>query len=151
MVENVYDLWQPPMLTTHLSQNRFKSFLPLGQFMDVQSQTWKVIKNKSEPNPSYFHKGSRLWSKKVKCNRTFWKISCCSCAVTAKKCTKTCAARAELLFCLLDLLLFCCPRRRRRLGCFNSVKALMSPRNTTTEDQAHPVAEFAANSSLALP
>ena len=111
----------------------------------------KVIKNKSEPNPSYFHKGSRLWSKKVKCNRTFWKISCCSCAVTAKKCTKTCAARAGLLFCLLDLLLFCCPRRRRRLGCFNSVKALMSPRNTTTEVQAHPVAKFAANSSLDLP
>ena len=111
----------------------------------------KVIKNKSEPNPSYFHKGSRLWSKKVKCNRTFWKISCCSCAVTAKKCTKTCAARAEVLFCLLDLLLFCCPRRRRRLGCFNSVKALMSPRNTTTEVQAHPVAKFAANSSLDLP
>ena len=111
----------------------------------------KVIKNKSEPNPSYFHKGSRLWSKKVKCNRTFWKISCCSCAVTAKKCTKTCAARAGLLFCLLDLLLFCCPRRRRRLGCFNSVKALMSPRHTTTEDQAHPVAEFAANSGLDLP
>ena len=111
----------------------------------------KVIKNKSEPNPSYFHKGSRLWSKKVKCNRTFWKISCCSCAVTAKKCTKTCAARAGLLFCLLDLLLFCCPRRRRRLGCFNSVKALMSPRNTTTEVQAHPVAKFAANSSLDSP
>ena len=109
----------------------------------------KVIKNKSEPNPSYFHKGSRLWSKKVKCNRTFWKISCCSCAVTAKKCTKKCAARAELLFCLLDLLLFCCPRRR--LGCFNSVKALMSPRNTTTEVQAHPVDKFAANSSLDLP
>ena len=111
----------------------------------------KVIKNKSEPNPSYCHKGSRLWSKKVKCNRTFWKISCCSCAVTAKKCTKTCAASAELLFCLLDLLLFCCPRRRSRLGCFNSVKALMSPRNTTTEVQAHPVAKFAANSSLDLP
>ena len=111
----------------------------------------KVIKNKSEPNPSYFHKGSRLWSKKVKCNRTFWKISCSSCAVTAKKCTKTCAARAGLLFCLLDLLLFCCPRRRRRLGCFNSVKALMSPRNTTTEVQTHPVAKFAANSSLDLP
>ena len=79
----------------------------------------KVIKNKSEPNPSYFHKGSRLWSKKVKCNRTFWKISCCSCAVTAKKCTKKCAARAELFFCSLDPLLFCCPRRRRRLGCSN--------------------------------
>ena len=87
----------------------------------------------------------------MKCNRTFWKISCCSCAVTAKKCTKTCAASAELLFCLLDLLLFCCPRRRRRLGCFNSVKALMSPRHTTTEVQAHLVAELAANSSLDLP
>ena len=78
----------------------------------------KVIKTKSEPNPSYFHKDSRLWEK-VECNRTFWKISCCSCAVTAKKCTKKCAARAELLFCLLDLLLFCCPRRRCRLGCSN--------------------------------
>ena len=71
--------------------------------------------------------------------------------MTAKKCTKTCAARAEVLFCLLDLLLFCCPRRHRRLGCFNSVKALMSPRNTTTEDQAHPVAKFTANSGLDLP
>ena len=29
-----------------------------------------------------------------------------SCKTTAKKCTKKCAARAKLLFCSLDLLLF---------------------------------------------
>ena len=37
---------------------------------------------------------------------TYWEISRRIRAVTAKKCTKKCDARIELLFCFLNLLLF---------------------------------------------
>ena len=149
MVENVYDLWQPSTFTTHLSQDRFKSFLPLGQFMDVQSQTWKWSKTRANPTQAISTRVASFGVKRWSVTAPFEKFHVVVVQWRRRNVQK------RVLFCLLDLLLFCCPRRRRRrrrrLGCFNSVKALMSPRNTTTEDQAHPVAKFAANSGLDLP
>ena len=151
MVENVYDLWQPLTFTTHLSQDRFKSLLPLGQFMHVQSQTWKWLKTRANPTQAIFTRVAGFGVKRWSITAPFGKFHVVVVQWRRRNVQKNCAARAELLFCLLDLLLFCCSRRRGRLRCFNSIKALMSPRNTSTEDQAHPVAKFAANSSLDSP
>jgi len=151
MVENVYDLWQPSMFTTYLSQNRFKSFLPLGQFIDVQSQTWKWPKPRANPTQAISTRVAGF-GEKVECNRTFWKISCCSWAMTAKKCTKKCATRAELLFCLLDLYCFSAFSLPSPSWLLKLPQVCnKSPYTTTTEVQAHPVAKFVANSSLDLP
>ena len=69
--------------------------------------------------------------------------------MTAKKCTQKRDAYTKLLFCLINLLLFCCSRFRRCQRCFSSLisrgshpQVLPPTHAWASQKSAHPVSQL---------